>query len=337
MGKRKKTIGTAGRRAKGKRKANLHYKDTVFRMLFLDKKRLLGLYNAVSGRNYTDPEALHIVLLESAVYMGMKNDLAFIIDTRLCLFEHQSTVNPNMPLRFLQYVSAEYEKLIVTNDLHRSGLVKVPNPHFVVFYNGAEKCPERQELQLSAAYEVQEEEPELELRVQVLNINEGFNEELKEACLTLREYMQYVDRVRGYAEEMSVDEAVDRAVDECIREGILKDFLLQNKAEVKRMSIFEYNEEDVRQILREEAYEEGIEKGIEEGDLRRLVTQICKKMKMDQSLEKIAEDLVEEVSVIEPVYHTAEKFAPEYDTESVFQHIIQKRNLEDKQLNSSGE
>lgn len=162
--------------------------------------------------------------------------------------------------------------------------------------------------------------------MQVLNINEGFNEELKEACLTLKEYMQYVDRVRGYAEEMSVDEAVDRAVDECIREGILKDFLLQNKAEVKRMSIFEYNEEDVRQILREEAYEEGIEKGIEEGDLRRLVTQICKKMKMDQSLEKIAEDLVEEVSVIEPVYHTAEKFAPEYDPDKVFEQLKMKND-----------
>lgn len=329
MEKREKTAGAAGEKAEEKARANLHYKDTVFRMLFLDKRRLLGLYNAVSGRSYTDSEKLRIVLLESAVYMGMRNDVAFIIDTRLCLFEHQATVNPNMPLRFLQYVSAEYEKLIVTNNLHRRGLVKVLNPHFVVFYNGAEKCAERQELRLSAAYEMQEEEPELELRVQVLNINEGFNEELKKACLTLKEYMQYVDRVRGYAEEMSIDEAVD----ECIREGILKDFLLQNKAEVKRMSIFEYNEEDVRQILREEAYKEGLEKGIEEGiekgieegeksgDLRRLISLICKKVKKNKTLGEVAEDLEEEISAIEPLYRAAEKFAPEYDPDEVFEQV----------------
>lgn len=327
MGKRKKTTGTAGGRV------SLHYKDTVFRMLFRDKKKLLGLYNAIGGRNYEDPEKLDIIMLESAVYLGVKNDLAFVIDMGLYLFEHQSTVNRNMPLRFLQYVSAEYEKLTVSEDLHKRKLVKVPNPHFVVFYNGTEKCPERQELRLSAAYEVQEEEPELELRAQVLNINEGFNEELKEACLTLREYMQYVDKVRGYAEEMSVDEAVDRAVDECIRQGILKEFLLQNKAEVKHMSIFEYNEEDVRRVIREEAYEDGIEegekRGEKNGDLRRLVSQICKKMKKNQSLEKIAEDLVEEVLVIEPVYHTAKKFAPEYDPDKVFEQLRTKNEQEE--------
>lgn len=248
-------------------KANLHYKDTVFRMLFREKKRLLGLYNAVSGRNYGNPEKLNIVTLESAVYLGMKNDLAFIVDMRLYLFEHQSTMNPNMPLRFLQYVSAEYEKLIISKDLHKQGQVKIPTPHFVVFFNGTEKCAERQELRLSAAYEVAEEAPELELRVQVLNINEGFNEGLKEACLTLKEYMQYVGKVRTYAEDISVDEAVDRAVDECIEQGILREFLLQNKAEVRRMSIFEYNEEAVRQALREEAHEEGYEKGRDRGKI----------------------------------------------------------------------
>lgn len=128
---------------------------------------------------------------------------------------------------------------------------------------------------------------------------------------------------------MSVDEAVDRAVDECIREGILKDFLLQNKAEVKRMSIFEYNEEDVRQILREEAYKEGLEKGIEEGieegeksgDLRRLVSLICKKVKKNKTLGEVAEDLEEEISTIEPLYRAAEKFAPEYDPDEVFEQV----------------
>lgn len=269
MSKRRNRRDPAVKKAKRQQdvKANLHYKDTVFRMLFQEKVRLLGLYNAIGRRNYVDPEKLDIVMLESAVYLGMRNDLAFIIDMRLYLFEHQSTVNPNMPLRFLQYVSAEYEKLIVSENLHRRTLIKIPAPRFVVFYNGTEKCVEQQELRLSAAYEVVEENPELELRVKVLNINEGFNEELKEACRTLKEYMQYVDKVRTYAKDMSIDEAVDRAVDECIRQEILRDFLLQNKAEVKHMSIFEYNEKDVRQVLREEAYEEGYEKGKNAGEI----------------------------------------------------------------------
>ena len=234
-------------------------------------------------------------------------------------------MNRNMPLRFLQYVSAEYEKLIISENLHKRTLIKVPAPHFIVFYNGTEKCAERQELRLSAAYELEEEDPELELRVQVLNINDGFNEELKEACLTLKEYTQYVDKVRAYKENMPLDTAVDRAVNECIEQGILREFLLQNKAEVRRMSIFEYNEEDVRRVLREEAYEDGVERGKRDGDLRRLVSLLCKKMKKNKTLEKIAEDLEEEISVMEPLYRAAEKFAPDYDPDAVFRQIVSNR------------
>ena len=242
-------------------KANNHYKDTVFRMLFREKRELLELYNAVSGRCYTDPKRLEIVTLEGAVYLGMKNDLAFLIDMNLYLFEHQSTVNRNMPFRFLQYVSAEYGKLTVSENLYGSKLIRIPAPHFMVFYNGTGKCAEREELKLSDAYLTGENSPELELRVEVLNINEGFNEELKGACRTLKEYMLYVEKVRGYAESSSIDEAVDKAVDECISHGILREFLLRNKAEVKRMSIFEYDEEAVRRVWKEEGYEEGYEEG----------------------------------------------------------------------------
>ena len=92
--------------------ANRNYKDTVFRMLFSDKKNLLSLYNAVNSRDYTNPDDLEIVTLENAIYMGMKNDLAFIIDTNLYLYEHQSTYNPNMPLRDLFYISSEYQKML---------------------------------------------------------------------------------------------------------------------------------------------------------------------------------------------------------------------------------
>lgn len=238
-------------------KANTHYKDTVFRMLFRDKEQLLGLYNAVSGRHYRNPEQLEIVTLEGAVYMGMKNDLTFLIDFELYLFEHQSTVNQNMPLRFLQYVAAEYSRLTIENNLYGGSLIRMPSPHFVVFYNGVEPFEEKRELRLSEAFVNREEDPELELRVQVLNINEGFNEGLKEQCCILGEYMQYVNKVRVYKEYLSIDQAVDKAVDECIAENILREFLLRNKAEVKQVSIFEYNEEDTRRAIGEYQYARG--------------------------------------------------------------------------------
>lgn len=246
----------------GENPANRNYKDTVFRMLFKDRERLLELYNAIANRDYTDSGKLEIVTLESAVYMGMRNDLAFLVDMNLYLFEHQSTVNPNMPLRFLQYVSAEYEKMIASDEQHREKLVRIPAPHFVVFYNGTAKCEEKRELKLSDAFCTVEDRPKLELWVQVLNINSGFNEALKAQCSTLQEYMEYVDRVRNYAKGMPLNVAVDRALDECIRQGILREFLRQNRAEVTKMSIFEYDDEAVKRWLRKDAFDDGEAKGI---------------------------------------------------------------------------
>lgn len=120
-------------------RANRKYKDTVFRILFSDKEHLLSLYNAVSGKTYTDPEQLQIVTLENAVYMGMKNDLAFIIDTNLFLYEHQSTYSANMPQRDLFYIASEYQKLVDKKSLYSSKLQKIPAPKFLVFYNGTEE------------------------------------------------------------------------------------------------------------------------------------------------------------------------------------------------------
>ena len=226
---------------------------------------LLELYNAVSGGHYTDPAQFRIVTLENAVYMNMKNDLTFLIDFRLNLYEHQGTVNPNMPYRFLQYVAKEYEKLSVDESVYGRRLLKLPTPQFRVFYNGMEEQPETEELRLSDAFEKKEGEPKLELIVKVLNINYGHNRELMEQCRTLKEYAQYVAHVRKCKETMMLDEAVDRAVEECIEQGILKDFLRKNKAEVKAMSIFEYDEEKVKVLWKRESFEEGLEQGKEEG------------------------------------------------------------------------
>lgn len=242
--------------------ANRKYKDTVFRKLFSDRKNLLSLYNAINGTAYMDASQLEIVTLDNAIYMGMKNDLAFIINTNLFLYEHQSTYNPNMPLRDLFYISGEYQKLVDLKSLYTSTRLRIPTPNFIVFYKGTEKNEDRWVEYLSESYENMSGEPNLELKVIILNINVGHNKKLMEECQTLREYAQYVAKVRRYSEEMELNTAVECAVSESIQEGILKEFLQKNRAEVIAMSIFEYNEEEEKRKLRKAEYEAGMAEGV---------------------------------------------------------------------------
>ena len=245
--------------------ANRKYKDTVFRMLFSDRKNLLSLYNAVNGSAYEDEAALEIVTLENAIYMGMKNDLAFIVDTGLFLYEHQSTYTPNMPLRDLFYISAEYQKFVNHRSLYSSVIQKIPAPNFIVFYNGTEKKEDSWINYLSEAYQNLSGEPNLELKVLTLNINEGHNGELMEQCQILREYAQYVAKVREYARQTELDVAVEQAVNDCIQNNILTEFLRKNKSEVIAMSIFEYDKEEEEKKLRKAEFEAGFKTGIETG------------------------------------------------------------------------
>lgn len=228
------------------------YRDTVFRMLFKEKGELLALFNAINGTQYEDPEELEINTLENAVYMSMKNDISCVLDMRMNLYEHQSTVNPNMPLRYLMYVSSIYEKYIRDRDLYSRKQILLPTPKFIVLYNGEESQPAEKETRLSDAFMADTGETNLELVVLQLNINKKFNRELKEKCRKLQEYTLYVDMVRQYRKDYDLEEAVERAVTECIRKGILEDFLKKNRAEVTKMSIFEYNEELHRESLLEE-------------------------------------------------------------------------------------
>lgn len=242
--------------------ANRAYKDTIFRWIFSDKENLLSLYNAIAGKDYKDPEKLTIVTLENAVYMGIKNDLAFVLETGLYLYEHQSTYNPNIPLRDLFYIASEYQKFVDQKSLYSSSVQKIPTPRFLVFYNGMDKkVQDKEVLKLSSMYENETDEPDLELKVTMLNINAGHNKELLENCHILGEYAQYVDRVRKYATQMDLNHAVERAITECIQEGILTEFLQRNRAEVFKVSIFEYDKEKEEKKLRKAEYEHGLEDG----------------------------------------------------------------------------
>ena len=236
---------------------NSHYKDRLFTMIFHEKKEMLELYNAVNGTRYTNPDDLQFNTLENAIFMSMHNDVSFIIDLRLNLYEHQSTYSPNLPLRFLFYTADVYSDYTKDTNLYGTKPVKLPSPRFIIFYNGQKKLPDRQELKLSDVYEIPEDSPWLELKAVLLNINKGHNSELMKACKTLQDYAEYTEKVRQYARETSLASAVTHAVDECISKGILADFLKKNKSEAIKMSIYEYDQEKHMKWIREEGIEEG--------------------------------------------------------------------------------
>ncbi|MDO4470157.1 MAG: hypothetical protein Q4C84_09970 [Bacillota bacterium] len=243
---------------------NRTFKSRIFAMLYRDKKELLDLYNAVTGKHYENPDELEINTLENAIYMSMQNDVSFLIDSRLSLYEHQSTYNPNLPLRFLFYVSDIYSALTKEAHLYGTKVIPIPTPNFLIFYNGEEEMPDRQILKLSNAYTLLDGTPKLELEAVMLNINPGHNQELLSTCKSLHDYSEYTARVRRYSKEMEIEDAVERAICECIEEGILSEFLSQNRMEAKSMSIYEYDAEKHIRQEREDAWEDGIETGISE-------------------------------------------------------------------------
>jgi len=284
---------------------NQKQKDTVFRMLFHDKKNLLDLYNALNDTHYTNEDDLSVETLENAIYMTIKNDLAFILDFHLHLYEHQSTYNPNMPLRDLFYVSSEYQKLVSDVSLYSARRVKIPAPRFVVFYNGIDNRPEREIMKLSDLYEVPETDPALELQVLVLNINAGNNVDLREKCKVLNDYMLYIERIRHYMrnDNLPIQDAVKQAVEYCIKEGILTDFLTRNKAEAINMSIFEYDEEKEMRLFGEAerslGFEHGMEVGMERGILQERQNSVQKMLRNGYSCEEIAKILEMDIKEVE--------------------------------------
>ncbi len=256
-------------------------KDRVFRLLFREKKELLSLYNAVNDTNYDNPDDLTVTTLENAIYITMKNDLSFLLYDNMMLYEHQSTDNPNIPLRDLFYVSSLYSGLVPPEKLYSSSRQLIPEPRFIVFYNGTARLPERFEYKLSDLYETRNiarpqddgesddsrpdctaySIPDLELKVSVLNINEGHNTSIKDKCESLNGYSIFVDKTRKYRKLLPSEEAVERAINECISEGILAEFLQKNRAEVLNVSIFEFNEEKYREVMREDGFNMGFSDG----------------------------------------------------------------------------
>lgn len=246
---------------------NKKHKDRLFRKIFgyeKYKENLLELYNALNDSNYTNVDDLEITTIDDVIYMGMKNDVSCIIDSRMALYEQQSTFNPNMPLRGMMYFGKLYNKYIKKNkcNIFESSLVKIPTPQYYVFYNGTQEYPDRMVLKLSDAFQVKQNTGEFEWTAIMLNINLGKNKILMDRCQILREYAILISKVRKYQKQCSdAETAVNTAVDECIAENVMAEFLLEHKAEVIDMCLTEYNEEETMELFRQAAMEKGIEKG----------------------------------------------------------------------------
>ena len=250
------------------------HKDLLFQRVFADKRDMLDLYNALNGTNYTDIDALSIVTLEDAIYMSIKNDLSFIVASTLNLYEHQSTVNPNMPLRGLVYLAKEYRTYYDNSDqsIYSRKLIKLPRPQYIIFYNGTEEQPEEKYLRLSDAFEPagNGEEPMLECIAKQININYGYNQKLLDTCKRLHDYSYFINEIRAnITEGLILSEAISQAMDTCINKEILVDILSKQRSEVYDMLLTEFDEERYERTLRQDALEDGIEKG--ENRLNKLI------------------------------------------------------------------
>ena len=232
------------------------YKDSVFRKIFNNKENLLALYNALNGTHYNNPEDIEIITLDNALFLKMKNDIAFLVSTdQICLVEHSSTVCLNYPLRSLLYLTKEYQAILKqrNQDILSYTQVKIPTPRCIVLYNGLAQRPEREVMKLSDAFANQDVEGCLELKVEILNINYGKNESLQKACKTLEDYAILVAKIREYAREMDdLSMAVHKAIQYCIDHDHLRDFLILNQAEVAAMSLLEGSWEEYADSMDQE-------------------------------------------------------------------------------------
>lgn len=250
-----------------KKSVKRRYKDTLFRWIFgrtdeQSKRWRLELYNALNNSDYKNPDELELTTIENVIYISMKNDLSFLIDSKMTLYEQQSTYNPNMPLRGFLYFSQLYEKWIVKEnlDLYGHSLIKIPTPQYVVFYNGDRKLDDITKFRLSDAFIIPDNSGDFEWTATFININEGHNDSINKKCKPLYDYNRFVSKIKknlqnGMDNEVAVLDAVDWAIEENLLEGFFK----IQKAEAMKMILTEFDPELYERNRKREAYEEGRE------------------------------------------------------------------------------
>jgi len=241
------------------------YKSSVFSMLLEEPEYALDVYNALNGTDYCDAGMVKVQRIDGGVLLSVRNDASFLIDSFFNVYEHQSTYNPNMPLRFMIYFSELMWDFIKLHDydLYSTRKIPVPTPRFVVFYNGLNERPAKEVFHLSDLYEHQCDEYDLDLTCVVYNINPGYNKELEKDSKVLYVYMTFVQKVRMYDEEKEdLEESINHAIDECISEGILADFFERRRFEVVENALLDMTFEKREKLIARDNRELGREEGL---------------------------------------------------------------------------
>ena len=283
-------------------KTNRNYKDSVFVDLFAHdisaKENFISLYNALHGTNL-DVETTDVqpVMLEKVLYMKYYNDIAMLIDGKIViLIEHQSTINQNMPFRFLEYIARIYEKITTKDEKFGRKLVKLPIPEFYVFYNGKDDYPTESVMKLSDAFmqldgklknQFENANYPLEISVKVININVDKENPILKRCEALKEYSEFIEQVRSNIEN-NVPEPFTNAIKDTIKKGFLSDYLNRKSTEVQNMLLAEYDYDTDIAVQRKEAREEGISIGLSQGEHKKAVETAKTLLSFGDSIEKIS-------------------------------------------------
>ena len=336
------------------------YKSSVFALLYEDRENLMDLYNGLYDEKCTDPEKISFNTLkdedgvESGIFMKFRNDLSFIFDSRLHLYEHQSSVNQNIPLRMLIYVTVLIKKLVKTKDLYKERAIGIPAPRFVVFYNGTNDMPAKTELRLSDQYMMKDNDPELELKVTVYNINTEKGGELLTRSRTLREYMLFVDKAReamqGKVTEEDKRAAMNGVIDWCIERDILREFMKKHRKEIVMISILQYDQEAHEAAIFEEAhdagydeghdagydeghdagYDEGHDAGYDAGEVSNQISLISKKKAKGKTHQVIADEIETDISFVDEICRIAENISPEFDVKTICAEYMSRHRLKEE-------
>ena len=261
-----------------------------------NKRWTLSLYNAINGTHYENTDDVEITTMEDTIYMGMKNDVSFIINNDLNLYEHQSSYNPNMPVRQLMYLGRLYDKHIKKTNQNQYGskTMSLPMPRLMTFYNG-KSDKEDAILRLSDSFPkgCDLDESDVEVKVHMVNIRPQYNSRLLDECKSLYEYSWFIEEIRMNKETMDISVAVDKAINEMPDDFEIKSFLIGHKAEVTNMCLTEYNEAETMNMFKEEGREEGLEQARAE-----IVENMLKKNKTIEEIVdfcNLPEDFVREV------------------------------------------
>ena len=236
----------------------------MFRAIFDDPEHrewLLSLYNAVNNSHYTNVEDLEVTTLDDVIYTKMKNDISFLLNSQMSLYEHQSSFSPNLPLRGFLYYADLLRLKYHDKKLYSTSRLKIATPNYVVFYNGPQDIGEKQILKLSDSFEipVKNKEEIYEWTCTMLNINKGKNEKLMESCKALQDYSEYVSMVRGnLLSGEDLNTAVENALDEAVRRNFLNGYFEKYRARIKSMSLTEYDEEEAKKVYHDDGYMEGM-------------------------------------------------------------------------------